>query len=254
MRYWDPITSSIDWCEANYEVSEYIVEFWNTVTSFALVVVGVYGLWVLRSFESRFVENLIAFFFIVVGVGSAAFHATLKYEYQLWDEIPMFWVISGAIYAYMVLFDYWWEKRIYLQWFFIIYNIVWYFVHSSNAFTVFFQANFFVLNTVMIVLMFYFHQKYKTKSSTMMISLYIFAILSAFSLWLVDKLMCEHVSQLPVNPQFHGWWHVLVASSAHYSLMFELVIRHTIQQNRMLEIAGGLLKYPINNSEDLHSQ
>jgi len=71
------------------------VEFWNFLSSFALCVLGVHDLFVLSKIPSRVVEKLVAVLFIVVGSGSAAFHGTLKYNYQLWDELPMFWVMSA---------------------------------------------------------------------------------------------------------------------------------------------------------------
>ncbi|RUS17275.1 hypothetical protein BC937DRAFT_90170, partial [Endogone sp. FLAS-F59071] len=30
--YWGKVTSSVDWCEINYEFSYYIAEFWNTIS------------------------------------------------------------------------------------------------------------------------------------------------------------------------------------------------------------------------------
>lgn len=98
--YWAPVTghshlASIDWCEINYQYSPYIVEFWNCLSSFTLVALGVYDYITLSKSKARSVELLVAILFIVVGSGSAAFHGTLKFNYQLWDELPMFWVMSA---------------------------------------------------------------------------------------------------------------------------------------------------------------
>ncbi|KAG0203588.1 Alkaline ceramidase 3 [Mortierella sp. GBA30] len=38
--YWGPPTSSIDWCEDNYVVSFYIAEFFNSFSSFAMIILG----------------------------------------------------------------------------------------------------------------------------------------------------------------------------------------------------------------------
>jgi dihydroceramidase len=40
--------------------------------------------------------------YVLVGIGSLAFHATLLYEAQLADELPM---IFGASYSTLLLFD-----------------------------------------------------------------------------------------------------------------------------------------------------
>ena len=97
--YWYPVTctlssASIDWCEANYAVSEYVVEFWNTVSSLLITAAGVYDIGVVRRCRGTTMEYTMGVLFILVGLGSAAFHGTLKFEYQLWDEIPMLWTGS----------------------------------------------------------------------------------------------------------------------------------------------------------------
>jgi hypothetical protein len=42
--------------------------------------------------KARGNEYLIGLLLITIGLGSAAFHGTLRFEYQLWDELPMIWV------------------------------------------------------------------------------------------------------------------------------------------------------------------
>ena len=42
--YWGPPTSSVDWCEANYRVTPYACEFWNALSSLAMVTAGAVGL------------------------------------------------------------------------------------------------------------------------------------------------------------------------------------------------------------------
>ena len=36
-------TAAIDWCEINYEVSPYVVEWWNTLSSMNLWLAGLIG-------------------------------------------------------------------------------------------------------------------------------------------------------------------------------------------------------------------
>ena len=38
-----PLSSPVDWCEENYEVTPYVAEFWNSVSSFSMVVLSMVG-------------------------------------------------------------------------------------------------------------------------------------------------------------------------------------------------------------------
>jgi hypothetical protein len=107
--YWGTPDSSIDWCERNYvvrqlvlqggrwqcqvrhrggvpQVTPYVAEFYNTISNVILLAVGLFGLrrcWTL-GLEARFYA--MSFCTLVVGFGSAAFHGTLRYHWQLMDE------------------------------------------------------------------------------------------------------------------------------------------------------------------------
>ena len=42
--FWGVPTASIDWCEQNYAITPFVAEFWNTLSSLAMVIAGVVGL------------------------------------------------------------------------------------------------------------------------------------------------------------------------------------------------------------------
>lgn len=87
--YWNKVTSTIDWCEENYVVTPYIAEAINTISNSVFILLAGYAMWssLRNKLEIRFF--LISFGFALVGVGSWLFHMTLKYEFQLLDELPM---------------------------------------------------------------------------------------------------------------------------------------------------------------------
>ena len=67
-------------CESNYEVTSYVAEFWNTISNLALILPPLAGILNARR-ASLYKRDLSSFFFfLLVGVGSAAFHASLKWE------------------------------------------------------------------------------------------------------------------------------------------------------------------------------
>jgi len=83
--YWPPPSADFNWCEPDYIYTPYIAELWNTLTSF-LFLVGPALLWSsTRDWSVRVNLLLVA----AIGLGSAVFHATLQYEAQLLDEVPM---------------------------------------------------------------------------------------------------------------------------------------------------------------------
>ena len=95
--------STIDWCELNYANSEYIAEYWNTITGVFLIVSGVMfynlnndlimtnNIYIRQNFKN--IYNLL----ILVGIGTMLFHGTLLYPFQLLDEIPMILLASQYI-------------------------------------------------------------------------------------------------------------------------------------------------------------
>jgi dihydroceramidase len=101
--YWGPVTSSHDWCENNYEVTRFVAEFWNTLSSLPISALGIFGMWFTLSSSKTFRWSFLSAYFglFVVGLGSALFHGTLLFEAQMADEFPM--IVGSLIYAYIVL-------------------------------------------------------------------------------------------------------------------------------------------------------
>ena len=89
--FWGIPTASIDWCEQNYAVTPWVAEFWNTLSSLAMVAAGLVGLWTRRfAREVRLAFALLT----LVGLGSIAFHGTLRFELQMLDELPMLYLVT----------------------------------------------------------------------------------------------------------------------------------------------------------------
>lgn len=87
MRY---ESGKIDWCEPNYVYSNYIVEFWNTLSNIMFLIFGYYGIKYCRNnrLDISFYKLFVTYIFI--GISSAYFHGTLSLLGQILDEICIY--------------------------------------------------------------------------------------------------------------------------------------------------------------------
>lgn len=75
---WGKQTSTLNWCEEDYNVTPYIAEFFNTITNLIFIWLGVMGIRDCLRYGAAKIYFLSYLGYIVVGLGSMAFHATLK--------------------------------------------------------------------------------------------------------------------------------------------------------------------------------
>lgn len=98
--FWGPPSSSVDWCETNYQVSAFIAEFANTLSSLSMVGAGLAGLllhpWAEKRFHFAFAS------IVLLGLGSVTFHGTLWKICQAADEVPMIYTVLTFAYIMIV--------------------------------------------------------------------------------------------------------------------------------------------------------
>ncbi|EJD54625.1 alkaline phytoceramidase [Auricularia subglabra TFB-10046 SS5] len=101
MALWGPAT--IDWCEENYRFSGVVAELSNTFSNLLGIALAAYGCQF--AVRERLPLRYLACFtlFAVVGLGSMAFHASLKYGPQLLDEVPMILCVTQSAYILLEL-------------------------------------------------------------------------------------------------------------------------------------------------------
>ncbi|MCJ1273724.1 hypothetical protein MMC21_001517 [Puttea exsequens] len=97
--YWDPVTSTINWCEEDYYATHYAAEIVNTLTNLLFVYLAYLGIRSCRrnAHDAIFLVSFIGY--LLVGTGSFLFHATLKYPMQLVDELSMIYTTCLMCYA-----------------------------------------------------------------------------------------------------------------------------------------------------------
>eukprot|EP00300_Choanocystis_sp_HF-7_P038781 c5611_g1_i1.p1 GENE.c5611_g1_i1~~c5611_g1_i1.p1 ORF type:complete len:287 (-),score=49.32 c5611_g1_i1:168-947(-) len=215
--YWGNIDATMDWCEKNYVVSQYIAEFWNTVSSVFMLFLGVAGMWLGLSKglpEKRFQVGFFALSF--VGFGSAAYHMTLRRHFQLLDEIPM--LLGSHVIIYIQIAadktgTHWPQKTAILA------------LTLSSAFQV---GAYVILGWYWVFLlgyascigaMWYFVLPKLRACPPALWRIFILTVVSyysGFTLWCVEHYMCDYSQPL----QLHAWWHILAGYGTFLWIMF----------------------------------
>ena len=72
--FWGPVTSSIDWCEPNYQQTRFIAEPLNTVSNLSFVLFGILG--AIHEANQRSKRSYVILHSIIacIGLGSMLFH------------------------------------------------------------------------------------------------------------------------------------------------------------------------------------
>lgn len=220
--YWHPVTSMIDWCESNYTHSYYIAEFWNTISNLAYILLGSYGIYKNKYAEKRF---KIAFSsLILVGIGSALFHGTLKWFTQLCDEISMF---IGSITVLYILIE---HRNIkpkyhYLPHILTLVTVIFSWLYIQFRLVILFQTVWISITIIIFIMFYKLVKPFGTIKKRCYFNILIIFGISALC-WLADYMLCYHLPIIQVV-QLHSFaWH-LGTAYVSYSIMNEcLVLRY----------------------------
>ncbi|KAF8975174.1 hypothetical protein BGZ46_009374 [Entomortierella lignicola] len=207
--YWGQPTSS-DWCENNYDISYYVAEFFNSLSSFSMIIVGLIGIYLHSNFEKRFLLTFGSI--VIIGLGSIAFHGTLLFPLQMLDEVPMVYSILSLAYCCIENRSY----RRYGTWFPVgialyglITTLVMLFAGPNNHLLEFvvFQSSFaFVVLVVVSHMIKIYGETQDGPVKQMFVTTFCVALIS-YILWNIDFRMCNAMQNLPLNPQLHAVWH-----------------------------------------------
>jgi len=240
--YWSPRTSTIDWCEHNYEVSWYVAEFNNTVSNLAMILPALYGALMSyrRSLETRFV--VLHLLFLVVGLGSTVFHMTLKHSMQLLDEVPMIWGSCYMLYCMHMIQEKPGAVNKTVATFLTIYCVAFVAVYLIVPNPLIFQTLYGLVVGVMVVQAVV---QVRLQYSAQVLSLYTASVLfylAGFILWNLDNHQCPTLvsmrAHLPplLQPllQFHAWWHILAGYATYLNIQHCLHHRLTYLQKQVV--------------------
>jgi len=234
--FWGKTTSTIDWCETNYEVSFFFAEFWNTISNLALIIPPLIE-WIRLSGQRIPSPYLLCFALLIfTGVGSFLFHMTLKYEMQIWDETAM--VLEGLLILYLLLqtlFPTFTLKPI-VKYGLVLYGLSLIAVYLTIKNPIFFQLGFAIIH-FSTQCVGWITCKSRLSSSKIFWSAF-FLNYTAFVFWILDNNLCNYLqcfkSYLPfilhLFVHFHAIWHILAGYGTFIFVTF-LIHAHLKAQN-----------------------
>ncbi|KAF9074876.1 ceramidase [Rhodocollybia butyracea] len=237
--FFGPITASLDWCEANYQFSYYIAEMANTFSNFFTLYFAILAgrnLW-RESIPGRFIMGCLGF--AIVGVGSFAFHASLLFEAQLADELPMIFVSSMSLWfvwdcqpgfslsstetklqiTALILFN------LLFSWSYILYRnpIYHQLVFATLVLSVTFRVTY-LLNWSP------FEKQIPEDKKRIIASMFTtgaLTFLAGFFIWNLDNMFCDILTgwkravgwPAAFLLEGHAWWHLLTGLGSYYMFL-----------------------------------
>ncbi|KAJ1661709.1 alkaline ceramidase ydc1 [Coemansia sp. RSA 1646] len=216
----------------NYAVSNYIAEFWNTLTNVTMLTIALLGIY--NSAKHRQGKRITAIYLamLLVGIGSACFHATLKYSMQLLDELPMLYVCTIAFYSLLEIkkkIRHGWKLPVALAVFQLFITLTYMFWLQSP---VFHQVAFAVSASGAALFAYKRLNDPCVNSDARRLLVRLFMLgnicmLSGFFVWNLDNIFCNQLRsyrsymEMPLNAvlQLHGWWHILTGYGCGYLLL-----------------------------------
>lgn len=228
MGYWEPHTSSVDFCERNYEHSEFVVEWHNSWSSFVgISVFGLIGLiWGNPTKEMR--HTLGYLILTLIGLGSVGLHGSLHWIFQSSDELPMIYLVAVANYMCVEVDSKVGEPKYpqlptFLNILMVINTFIYYtFQHIYAVFIATYAVSS-ILNTFLLVYVVYWKNTGGKMGKKIFKGTIIGYLIIAFPIWLVDMHCCNWVLT-NVADNMHGLtlhvvWHLCAGYGAYCVLV-----------------------------------
>ncbi|XP_064630873.1 alkaline ceramidase 2-like [Lineus longissimus] len=208
-----PGTAGSDVCEANYALTNWIAEFFNTVSNIPFFVLPPLLAYLNWQYAVRVTKasNVVWAILCIIGAGSVYFHATLSFVGQLLDELAINWVLVACVvlwYPEQQLPERFRNKR-------RIFNSVVLGAGLFMSLLAFWQPQFNALFLValgipvaytVIVEVNRYSKCLRLKS--LGVQMFVYWVLG-LTCWLSDKFQCHHWQSIDF-PYLHCMWHVFI--------------------------------------------
>ena len=191
--YWGTPDVSVSFCEDKYVVSNYIAEYYNTMSALSYVIVGL--------IFSRTRLKRLSKIIMILGIGTALLHGTLRFYGQWLDEISML-ILS----FYIIKEVRWLRFKKTTNELYLFPLILPYFVLQK------YFSYFFVIFTTLQIYTYKIAQKdYKkcSKREYCLIKTYSIILIFSTFCWFLDQVFCDYVRVF----QLHAVWHAGTALS-----------------------------------------
>lgn len=218
------LPSSVSWCESpKYAHSEYIAEFWNTLTGISLLISAIicFNKNMERGIHELYISN---FLLGLVGIGTILFHGTLLYVWQLLDEIPMLLIVI-EYHKLLTTKTFMIRKKLDLH-IGLMYDslplIFFSYFIKKELHVIMFQNILAICITLLLIKItiktYYKSIQYNKGDVNIGICLFIFSMI----IWNIDNHYCN---QIPKFIQLHAIWHITTSFGMYYcnNIMITLV-------------------------------
>ncbi|XP_005989895.1 alkaline ceramidase 1 isoform X1 [Latimeria chalumnae] len=215
-------SSEVDWCEDNYQHSDKVAEFYNTVSSMSFFFFAPVMMYLLHPYarERSQAVHLIWVMVMIVGIFSAYYHMTLSYVGQLLDEIAILWVLA-------IGYTLWFPRRHFPAFIKSRSHFAWLVFFTASVSTVMSFAkptvNAYALNSVTLHILYVLTLEMRSCTDKRIHRLAAVTVgwwLLAISCWLSDRLLCGFWKQINFC-YLHSFWHILISIAvAHGTTLF----------------------------------
>ena len=236
---WLRHTATVDWCEENYLMTNLVAEFYNTISSITMALTG---LLLYRLYANEYLKPSIRIchaLLVFVGLGSIFFHATLSYAGQLADELTMLWHIVAVM---CDMFDGHSFTSIAVKLILIMGSGLYTYVmidlgNEPNKQFLVFQGTF------ATCLIYVIWRLWKGASTNKIARVQFYhGVMSfgfAWSLWLIDYLLCDLVQHL----HLHALWHVFASIAIYYLSQLQIFVHMQRNDDGEIDIKKSVTYY-----------
>ncbi|XP_063003372.1 alkaline ceramidase 1 [Elgaria multicarinata webbii] len=216
-------SAEVDWCEKNFEKSEYIAEYYNTFSSISFFIMAPLTFWINIDYDKYrpFALRTNILLQILIGIFSIYFHLTLSYAGQMLDELSILWTLS-------ISYGFWFPVHHFPRFIKNREQFLWMvgFVTVVSTLMSFVKPvlNAYVLNCITLHIfytMFKEQQKNKNPRVCIVAKRLVVWWLVAISFWLIDKFLCNLCLKFNFY-YFHSLWHILMSVAVCYCLVLIL--------------------------------